>query len=577
MILQALKDYYDRKPGLPREGFEEKEIPYIIVLDLNGKPVNIETTYEGQGKERRGKKFLVPQGVKKASGIASNLLWENPEYSLGIILRGKSIRVALQHEAFKKRINDLDAKEEPGLNAVKRFLDLPDKAAELEVFQEPWKQLCEESANLSFKLAGDSGIILERPSVREIIEKHYSLCTDEQAVCMITGEIDAVERLHPAIKGVWGAQTSGANIVSFNKDAFCSFGKSQGANAPVGKRTVFAYTTALNHLLARDSGQRIQAGDATTVFWAERSTELEEQFADFFSEPPKDDPDRNVRAVESLFSSVRSGVFHEEDDKNRFFVLGLAPNASRISIRFWIVDTVKAMAEKIAQHFIDLKIVHGPKDTDVLSLLRLLSSIALEGKLDNVPPNLAGDTMRAILAGLPYPLTLLQAAVRRNRAEQKVSYARAALVKACINRMTRKKNPHIKEELKMGLDPANMNTGYRLGRLFATFEKIQEEANPGINATIRDRFYGAASGTPSTVFANLMRLKNHHLAKMENTGRRIYFEKLIGEIVNDVDGKKGFPATLSLGDQGRFAIGYYHQRQEFFVKKDRDTTESKEV
>jgi CRISPR-associated protein Csd1 len=376
---------------------------------------------------------------------------------------------------------------------------------------------------------------------------------------------------------VYGAQPSGANIVSFNLDAFRSFGKDQGANAPVGKTAAFAYATALNHLLSKDSEQRMQVGDSSTVFWAEKATEFEHQLADFFGEPPKDDPDRGVRAVESLFRSIENGSFlTDENKKSRFYVLGLAPNASRIAIRFWIVDSVAGMAEKIKQHFEDLRIVHGPKDRDVFSLFRLLVSTAAQGKAENIPPNLAGNTIRSILEGLPYPKSLLQAAIRRIRAEHDITYIRAALIKACVNRSTRFKNPTIKEELQMSLDENNTNIGYRLGRLFATLEKIQQEAHPGINATIRDRFYGAASGTPSTVFGNLMRLKNHHLSKLENAGRRTFFEKLISQIIDGVEAKTAFPPHLKLEDQGRFAVGYYHQMQKFFTKKSDNNDQPKE-
>ena len=266
-----------------------------------------------------------------------------------------------------------------------------------------------------------------------------------------------------------------------------------------------------------------------------------------------------------------------EDAETKFYVLGLAPNASRIAIRFWIVDTVAGMAGKICRHFKDTRIVHGPRDKDTLSLFRLLVSTAAQGEAENIPPNLGGDTMRAVLEGLPYPQTLLQAAIRRIRAEQSkrdkrtgkslpnVTYERAALIKACLNRTTHFDNPQQQEELQVSLDSANTNIGYRLGRLFAALEKLEREATPGINATIRDKFYGAASSTPVTVFANLMRLTNHHLAKLETRGRRKFFEKLLGEIMNGV---ADFPAHLWLEDQGRFAIGYYHQMQNFYLKKD---------
>jgi len=564
MILQALKQYYDRKPDLPRLGLEEKEIPYLIVLRPDGLPVSLTPTYEGEGKKRRAKKFLVPQSVKRSVGIVSNLLWDNPEYVLGTVLKGKPDRVAKQHAEFQARVESLGNVDDIGLSAVKAFLNRPNKEELLQVFGESWRELLNEGANVTFQLAGDPQIVAERTAVMQAI--CCSTSGDEattQGVCLVTGETGEVERLHTAIKGVYGAQSVGANIVSFNLDAFRSFGKDQGANAPIGRVTAFSYTTALNHLLGRDSKQRILVGDASTVFWAEKESDFEQHVADFFSEPPKDDPDRNVRAVESLFNSLKSGALAVDEGNVRFYVLGLAPNAARIAIRFWIVDTVAGMATKICHHFEDLRIVPGPRDREDLSLFRLLVSIAVQGKSDNIPPNLGGDTMRAILEGLPYPQPLLQAALRRIKAEHDITYARAALIKAYLNRSARFGHQQ-QEELTMSLDMANTNIGYRLGRLFATLEKIQQEANPGINATIRDKFYGAASSTPVTVFGNLARLKNHHLAKLENPGRRVNFERLIGEIMSGID---DFPPHLKLEDQGRFAIGYYHQMQDFFTKK----------
>jgi CRISPR-associated protein Csd1 len=562
MILQALKEYYDRKPDLPRPGFELKEIPFVLTLKPDGTPVSLTPTYEGEGKARRAKQFLIPQAVKRSVNVAANLLWDNPEYVLGVVLKGNAKRVEKQHAAFKQRIEDLGLSCDPGVNAVRAFLAKPNKAELLTDFGASWEELKTTGPNLSFQLAGQPGLIVEQPAVQAAIVATVAGAGGN--LCLVTGNKDTTKTTHPAIKGVWGAQSSGANIVSFNQDAFKSFHKEQGANAPVGESAAFAYTTALNHLLGKDSKQRLQVGDASTVFWSEKANPIEEGIPSFFAEPPKDDPDRNVRAVESLYRSVHTGAFSSDDKKTRFYVLGLAPNASRIAVRFWIVDTVANMAGKICQHFADTKIVHGPRDKDALSLFRLLVSTATQGKSENIPPNLGGDMMRAILEGLPYSQTLLQAAIRRVRAEHEINYPRAALIKACLNRATRYQNPEQKEELHVSLDIANPNVGYRLGRLFAALEKIQQEASPGINATIRDRFYGAASSTPVTVFGNLMRLKNHHLAKLESTGRRVQFDKLLGEIMSGIE---DFPPHLRLEDQGRFAIGYYHQMQAFFTKK----------
>ena len=584
MILQSLYNYYQRKPDLPREGFEQKDIPFIIELNKNGSVVQIEDTRTTDGKKKRAKSFLVPQAVKKASNIASNLLWGNVEYVIGWPdekkladrkSKGKEgdyqERLKEMHAAFVKAIKDLPkgAQADNGICAVLKFIDRSGDA-ELERYGDVWKEIGSTNPNITFRLQGDTALVCQRPAVVQSVAQSANV-HDVNGTCLITGERSEIERLHSSITGVWGAQTSGANIVAVNdgeSPAFASYGKHQGHNSPVGKPAAFAYTTALKHLLAKDSRQRLQVGDASTVFWADKPTLLEDQFADIFAEPPKDDPDRNARALKALYEAPKQGVAPVKDDGTRFFVLGLGPNAARIAIRFWHVGTVAELAKTIRQHFDDLKIVRPPFEKPHLSVFRLLLATAAQSKSENIPPNLCGEVMRSIMECLPYPHTLLQGAIRRMRAERDVTYPQAAVLKACLNRQARSAQTSEKE-ITVSLDHSNINPGYRLGRLFAVLEKIQEESNPGINATIRERFYGAASSTPVTVFSNLMKLKNHHLAKLENPGRRVNLERLISEIV---DGVSDFPSHLNLADQGRFAIGYYHQRQALFSK----TTEAKQ-
>ncbi|EGF31791.1 CRISPR-associated protein, CT1133 family [Oxalobacteraceae bacterium IMCC9480] len=513
--------------------------------------------------------FLVPQGLKKAYGVASNLLWDTVEYTMGIDTRGNPARVAGQYAAFLARLHALpeSAQQDPGLIAILGFLARID-IAHLATFP-MWAGILEANPLITFRLQGDLDLICQRPAIVAAIT---SMSADEDAttargICLVTGNLAPIGRLHTAIKNVWGAQSSGANIVSFNKDAYCSFGNNgkQGANSPVSEYAVFAYTTALNALLEKNSGQRVQVGDASTVFWAEADHALESLVADAFGEAPKDDPARGTSAVQRVFEWAQSGKATTLDGDTRFFVLGLAPNAARISIRFWHVLPIRELATRMTQHYLDLEIVRGKFDAEYPSLFRLLSACATQGKAENIPPNLGGEVMRSVLTGSPYPATLISAAIRRCRAEQDVTYHRAAVIKACLNRSIRAGNlstlPPQKEFTAM-LDPDNQSTAYRLGRLFAVLEKIQEEASPGLNATIRDRYYGAASSTPVTVFTTLLRLHHHHLGKL-GIGRRVNMEKLIGEIMLHID---QFPAQLPLAEQGRFAIGYYHQRQAFFSK-----------
>jgi CRISPR-associated protein Csd1 len=298
------------------------------------------------------------------------------------------------------------------------------------------------------------------------------------------------------------------------------------------------------------------------VFWSERKSDLEDHFASFFAMAPKDDPDQDVRAVQSLFKSLETGAALPSST-TRFYVLGLAPNAARLSVRFWHQGTVAELSERIRQHFDDLEIERAPRDTGRYSLFWLLVEIASEGKIDNAPPGLAGDIVRAVLNGSPYPRTLLQQAIRRIRADRKVTRMRASILKACLNRFHRV-HPTREMEMTVALDLTNNNAGYRLGRLFAVLEKIQEDAQPGINATIRDRYYGAASANPVTVFPQLLKLKNHHLAKLDNRAVRAAHEKRLTEIVGGL--AADMPAHLSMAEQARFAIGYYHQRQALFTK-----------
>ena len=573
MILQAINAYYRRKQAdpdpknrLPAFGLEEKEIPFVLEIDAEGQLVNLADTRSGEGKKKIGQRFLVPQGVKKTSGVAANLLWDNAEYVLGVDTRGKPERVVEQHAAYLARLDALpeSAKTDAGLRAVRAFLDAPDRTR-LESHP-AWPEILAVNPVMTFRLHGDLELFCQRSVVVLASEASGEIAADQPTgICLVSGDTASIERLHPAIKGVWGAQTSGANIVSFNARAFESYGKRerQGENAPVGKAAVFAYTTTLNHLLARDSRQRMQVGDTSTVFWAEEAHELE----NLFGEVMRDDPAQGTGALTALYSAVQSGKFALGDADTRFHVLGLAPNAARIAIRFWETASAMELATRIQRHFEDIRLVHADYEPEHLSLFRLLTGVALLGKADNIPPNLGGEVLRAILEDLPYPAPLLNLAVQRCRAEQKPTYARTAVIKASLNRLIRRSPSTEREYLPM-LDPANTNPAYRLGRLFAVLEKIQEEASPGLNATIRDRYYGAASSTPVSVFTTLLRLKNHHLGKLHR-GRAVQMETLIGEIMGSL---ADFPRQLALPEQGRFALGYYHQRQTFFTKPETTPT-----
>lgn len=568
MILQSLAQYYTNRLELP-DGYQKKEIPFIISLDNQGWFVNLLDTRNAEGRFKRARVFLVPREVKRSGSKAwerANLLWDTPAYVVGIS-RKDSENAERKHASFRLRFEQTfhNPSFDPGMAAVQIFL----ARGEFDTLQahSSWPDVLDTDGYITFKLEDDECIVCERRAVKEELRRLQALNSDAvKGICLVNGEYDEIAQLHNAVKGVRGAQSMGANIVSFNLAAFESLGKEQGYNAPVGKKAEFAYITALNNLLDKDSRQKILVGDATTIFWAEKAHQMEDWFVDFFGEPPKGESVQDSAAIKALYEAPVAGVAGAVllDDDTRFYVLGLAPNAARIAIRFWYQGSVGEVARNVKQHFDDLAIVHGPKQPAHLSLFRLLVSTAVQGKSENIQPNLAGEFIRTILTGMPYPHTLLSSAVRRCRAEREIQHPRAALIKAVLTRQARFYGREEKE-VDMALDRGNSNIGYRLGRLFSVLEKIQEEANPGINATIRDRFYGSASGIPIAAFPHLMKLKNHHLAKLENRGRAVNFERNIGEIM---DGINDFPTHLSLQDQGRFAVGYYHQRQDFFTKRE---------
>lgn len=582
MILQELYNYYQRKAADPESniapmGFEWKEIPFIIVIDRDGKFVNFEDTRIGEGKNRRAKKFLVLK-TKVRSGSNSwqiaNVLWDHYGY---ILAHPKDTTEKAKNDAQKQHstfISDVNAilqkfPDNDEFIAVHNFLN--DNNEINHVFDhENWKDCAKiPGCNISFRITGQIPLVSEHEDIKKTNRPENNNDGDDnigtQGVCLITGAKNQPIAIIHSATSIPGGK-SGGKLVGFQKNSgYDSYYKEQGLNAPISKKAEDAYTTSLNVLLGKDSKNKLRISDMSVLFWAEKSNKFENVFNFFFTSPDKDDPDRNSQEVKNLFESIYSGKLNTEGNDS-FYVLGLSPNAARISVRFWKTGKVKDFAEKIVSHFSDLEIVRGKNDErEYFSLFNLLSNIAFEYKIENVPPNLAGAVMESVLDGTPYPAILQQQCIRRIRAEQKINRIRAAILKACLNRKQRFYYNNQKE-IKMALDLTNTNQGYLCGRLFSVLEKIQEEAQPGINATIKDRYYGAASSTPVTVFGRLLNLTNHHLGKL-NPGRKTNMEKLMQSIIAGIN-SNGMPAHLSLDDQSRFAIGYYHQRQDFFTAKD---------
>lgn len=588
MIISALADYYDRavKSGadLPRPGLEEQEIPFLIEIKNNGEFSRIKDTREGDKRGKmRGKMMFVLQNCGRTTGIKANLLWDNIEYALGcaegdIAPDGK---VQERHQAFIDRLKELppDIVSMPEISKLIRFLESEDK---LQAMRQDglWQELIQSRGNkVSFVYQDGDNIPV--CADKDILSKLLDAPADggeEQALCIISGEKADIERLHSPIKGVAGAKTTGANIVSFNIAPFCSYGKEQGSNSPVSASVVFRYTTALNHLLRHDSPQKARVGDTTVAFWARENNAIEENLPAFFSgTKPGDNPDQYTERMKELFDSVYTAANADDDDTGDFYILGLSPNAARIAVRFWHKTTVREVAKNIRAYFENTRIIAPAGRDERLSIYRILRSVAVLENMDNLSPLLAGQFVKAIFAGQQYPLVLLQAAVIRCRAEKKnkdvVTYERAATIKACLithNTRNLSISPEKKEELRM-LNTSETKPAYVLGRLFAVLDKIQEEAMGKLKSPIRTRYYGAASSAPCSVFPTLLKLSHHHVAKLRDKAQegkpQRNYEKMKGEIMNLLPADP-MPSHLPLQEQGFFALGFYHQRQFFFTKKE---------
>ncbi|WP_227765681.1 type I-C CRISPR-associated protein Cas8c/Csd1 [Zhaonella formicivorans] len=594
MIINALFQYYERlledqDSGVSKPGYSKAKVSYAIVLSQTGKLVNLVDLRVEKGKKLVPRDMDVPQQVKRTSGVSANFMCDNCTYILGLKQKGKKDKSERLKEAFDAFVNlhqkILEGINDAGAVAVLNFLRSWDVANAINhpKIVEALDDLL-EGGNLVFRLEGTEGYIHERPA---IMAAWNAFCGGQDSEvtgqCLVTGHKSPIARLHPSIKGVTGAQSSGASLVSFNLEAFTSYGKSQSYNAPVSEHVAFGYTTAINYLLNSEK-HRIRIGDTTTVFWAERSTNgVEEDLlgALFF---PAEGMNKNnedaeqkqiirdpqtVQLLHDIFARIRAGTpvsagLTGVDRNVNFYILGLAPNASRLSVRFWHVDHYGNFLDKIGQHYIDMAIIKSfANDPEFISISMILKETAPLRDAKRIPPLLGGVLMRSVLTGMPYPQVLYNAILSRIRADQEVNYARAAIIKAFLVRKQRYYNRGNEVKFTMSLDPQNTNTAYRLGRLFALLEKAQEDANPGLNATIKDRYFGAASATPGFVFPILIRLAQHHLAKAEY-GRAM--DKRIEEVIGEID---TFPSHFNLEEQGLFVLGYYHQRQALFTKNER--------
>ncbi|MFD1881085.1 type I-C CRISPR-associated protein Cas8c/Csd1 [Paracoccus pacificus] len=579
-MLASLVRAYDRLPGAPPFGFSSEKIGFCVILNADGSVARVEDL-RGTDKKRSPRMLLVPQAVKRTAGISPNFLWDKSAYVLGVTA-GAGKRTTEEHAEFRARHAEwLAGTTDPGLAALQRFLDdwRPD------AFGPPvWSDDILDQ-NIIFALAEEyrERFLHDRPAARELWRRIGAAGASDPQLCLVTGETGPVARLHPSIKGVWNAQSSGASLISFNLDAFTSYGHDQGDNAPVSEAAAFAYGTVLNHYLEKDSGHRIQIGDASTVFWADSSdlklaAESELCFAAMLDPTGEDkllagDDNLETGKIRARLDAIRSGqnlsqIAPELAEGVRFHVLGLAPNAARLSVRFYWQDDFGHLTRNFQTYLRDTAIAPAPRD-GWPALWRYLLELAAQGKRENVPPLIAGEWLRAILTGTAYPLTLLSTTLMRIRADGQINALRCAMLKSVLIR-------NFDMEVPVALDPANTNKGYVLGRLFAVYEEVQRAALSGINATIKDKFYGAASASPQKVFRTLDSGSANHFGKLRKTspGRAVNLEKLLGSITDLMDpAQDPIPASLNAGEQALFGIGYYHQRSDFFRKRDDKTAE----
>lgn len=582
MILQALVEHYEdlaTQGKLDRPGWSKTGISYALYINDAGE---LEQAVSLRQEEDRGKKKVLvprpmslPAPVKRTVGIEPNFLWDNSSYILGIDEKGKPQRSlecfsacgALHHQL-------LDGVDSPASRAVLAFFDHwdPAQAREHPALADKLQDIL-AGANLVLRYSG-SGYAQDDPQIQAVWQKHYDTAGDgPELVCLVTGKKGPAEAVHPSIKGVAGAQSSGAALISFNGSAFCSYGREQSLNAPTSKYAAFAYTSALNHLLAeREYVGRI--GDITVLFWASGGQQAYQSFsvASLFGAPAA----YSTSDLQKMTLDLCQGktVLFEEtqlDPNTTFYILGLSPNAARLSVRFFLKNSFGNFVRNIQAHQERLEIVRPAFDKfEALPLWKLLDETVNQNARDKAPvPGMAGETLRAILTDTPYPATLLNGVSLRIRAEQEITRGRVAVLKSYYL-----KRPHpdvLKEEvLTVSLNPDSKSIPYNLGRLFSVLEAIQSSANPGINATIKDKYFNSASATPSRVFPTLINLAQKHLRKLEK-GLRISYEKQLTALNNKFE--ETFPDHLNLPQQGAFQLGYYHQTQARYQKKEENNND----
>ena len=578
--MQALVKHYEdllEKGEIPRPGWGTTRVSFELNLDQEGNIIDLVSL---KVPKEKGKKIVyeprsmtVPQPVKRAVNINPNFLCDNSTYVLGVDEKGNPERTKLCFNAFcelhRKLLREVNS---DSAKAVLLFLQNwnPEKASEYTCIVDAWKELM-AGANILFYYEGEP--ITEDEDVKRCWQQYYDDAgTEQNGFCMVTGKSARIATLHPSIKGVYGAQAMGTSLVSFNAPAFCSYGKEQGENASVGEYAAAAYGAALNYLLS-DREHSKWIGDTTIVCWADGG---EREYQDvgiaamFGVEEEGKITDENLSAI--LNAALAGQPIELENlklDENRhFYILGVTPNAARLSVRFFWQDSFGNMLRNVGRHYGRLEIVRPTYDRyERLPCWKLLQETVNQNARDKMPsPQMAADTMKAILTGSTYPASLLNGVMLRIRAEHEVTRGRAAIIKAYYLKNRNTQCSEMEEVLKMALNEESKSVPYNLGRLFAVLEHIQQEANPGINSTIKDKYFNSAASAPANTFPMLVNLAQKHLRKLRDEGIRISFQKQVQGIVDKLG--EEYPARMTMPQQGSFHLGYYHQTQKRYQKKE---------
>lgn len=575
MILQTLVKYYEalEKNGkVTKQGWCDAKVSYGIHLSKEGQIQNIIWLKEpsADGKKLTPRIMKVPEMATRASGILANFLCDNAKYLLGIDQEGTNTRVKECFQVAKeKHLQILKNTKGEAAKAICRYFETwnPEKAVDNPQIKEHWEELT-DGGNFVFYV--DLSWAQEDVQIRESWETSRTEGKGAKTeICLVTGEKAEISRIHKTIKGVPGAQPSGAALVSFNAPAFESYGKEQSFNAPVGQYAEFAYTTALNYLIAQRK-YTFMLGDSMVTYWAE-DAKTEYQDAFFMGLLVQDDEPDNQESIRGIFENLRKQQPVEIKQvklnlEQNFYILCLAPNAARLSVRFFYQNSFGNILNNLAVHYQRMEMVKPVwEKRNYLGIRDMLFETVNQKAKEKMPvSNMAAMVLQAILSGNRYPGSLYTDILMRIRAEQgKVTWGRASIIKAYLI-----KNYRWEEGEKfMALREDCKDTAYVLGRLFSVLESIQMDVNPRIKATIRDRYFNSACATPSAVFPILIKLKNSHVKKLEReqTSAKRYYEGLLAEIMDKLE---RYPNRLTLEEQGQFTLGYYHQIQKRYEKKE---------